>query len=366
MAHSKNSPLAPNCKWVIRIVYTSNGSKEIKGLTLECNSDRALDAVLLALLPYNGEGSQRAAKNEVVRKLATGINVSKVFNDESVAIDDIGVLFDTLLDDNVDRIIGITDEAGEILLGAPFFSEAAVEKNITEILQNLEKRVDASTLHKNSRFTTPDGDNLEMEEEVKGSIGTTKFCSILGNKRDYTKGMKPPFDANEWIQKSTDAMLAQEKALPEANRRSREEIEACFKKEAASWGVLTDIGTAIHAVFEYTMGGIPIPPEAVALLSKSQLEKTIKQAENLKACIKKQYPDCTIMTEVKIMSKQLAPELLDALHQKDPDCDNINGRIDLLVIDKNKNAHIYDYKVSRKEVGRWDIQDNSVLADNFY
>jgi len=40
----------------------------------------------------------------------------------------------------------------------------------------------------------------------------------------------------------------------------------------------------------------------------------------------------------------------------------VNGRIDLLVIDKNGVAHIYDYKVSHKEVGDWRIKDNEVIS----
>lgn len=161
-------------------------------------------------------------------------------------------------------------------------------------------------------------------------------------------------------------MLEREKSLPEEKRRSEEEIRACYQHEANTWGILTDTGTAIHNVFEAVMKGVEVPADVSNILNEAQLKKAKQEAANLKACIEAQYPGCTILTEVKIISKELDPDLLKALHSKYPDKNNIDGRIDLLVIDKNNNAHIYDYKVSRKSVGAWDIQENGILADNFY
>jgi hypothetical protein len=62
--------------------------------------------------------------------------------------------------------------------------------------------------------------------------------------------------------------------------------------------------------------------------------------------IQREYPGCTIMTEIPIVSKHIN-ELYDKAGVS-----AINGRIDLLVVDKNGIAHIYDLKVSKKSVGK--------------
>ena len=51
------------------------------------------------------------------------------------------------------------------------------------------------------------------------------------------------------------------------------------------------------------------------------------------------------MTEVPIISNRLG-EMYEAAGLK-----AINGRVDLMIVDESGRVHIYDFKVSRKEVG---------------
>ena len=53
------------------------------------------------------------------------------------------------------------------------------------------------------------------------------------------------------------------------------------------------------------------------------------------------------MTEVPIISNRLG-EMYESAGLK-----AINGRIDLMVVDESGRVHIYDFKVSRKEVGEY-------------
>ena len=55
--------------------------------------------------------------------------------------------------------------------------------------------------------------------------------------------------------------------------------------------------------------------------------------------------DCKFITEIPIVSEDIAEPY------KAAGLNSINGRIDLLIVDKNGNAHIRDFKVSRKAVG---------------
>jgi hypothetical protein len=65
--------------------------------------------------------------------------------------------------------------------------------------------------------------------------------------------------------------------------------------------------------------------------------------------------DCKFITEIPIVSEDIAEPY------KAAGLNSINGRIDLLIVDKNGNAHIRDFKVSRKAVGAWDETRNALL-----
>jgi hypothetical protein len=105
----------------------------------------------------------------------------------------------------------------------------------------------------------------------------------------------------------------------------------------------------VHKIFENVFNGeLPIKP-ANSKLTDAQFRNIVSQAEELKRSILKRYPNADIYTELGIISKQLSENIAKALY--DNGFNSINGKIDLLVIDQQGNAHIYDFKVSRKEVG---------------
>ena len=54
--------------------------------------------------------------------------------------------------------------------------------------------------------------------------------------------------------------------------------------------------------------------------------------------------NCKFLSEIPLISEEIGDAYKNSI-------DSINGRADLIVIDENGVAHIYDFKVSRKEVG---------------
>lgn len=358
MTKLKQQFLSKGCNWNVHIAFEKDGKKG--GVNLMCSSDAQLDTLLLALLPIK-EGKNRDLALKEIGSLIGNINLYDPNQRSGVP---------TTLEDILAKIpegatiTGITKEGqtiDDILLGSPFFS---TQENTLDLVNHLIEKTDKLKGAK-TMSATPD-DEISVTEELTGSLGYTKFAKSLGNKNDWTSSFVTPFDPAEYVDTSTKNMMEREKSLPENLRRTEEDIRACYQHEADTWGILTDTGSAIHNVFEAVMKGEQIPADVGNFLNEQQLKKAEQEAKNLKASIQKQYPGCTILTEVKIISRELDPDLLKAMHTKYPDKNNIDGRIDLLVIDKNNNAHIYDYKVSRKSIGAWDIQENGILADNFY
>jgi hypothetical protein len=81
-------------------------------------------------------------------------------------------------------------------------------------------------------------------------------------------------------------------------------------------------------------------------LSEEQVLRLTEEFKSFIEDIKSKYgKNVKILTEVPIIS--------DKIHEayQSEGIKSINGRIDMLVIDQRGFAHIYDFKVSRKEVG---------------
>lgn len=87
-----------------------------------------------------------------------------------------------------------------------------------------------------------------------------------------------------------------------------------------------------------------------AKLSNEIFNKIKEQAIQLKQqLLQKHGNTAKFYTEFGIMSKDLTPDIKEQLSAAN--LDSINGKIDLLVVDQYGKAHIYDFKVSRHDVG---------------
>ena len=136
--------------------------------------------------------------------------------------------------------------------------------------------------------------------------------------------------------------------------------------EEQSWPKLTDLGTKIHRVFEDIFNDKE--PTKFDDVSEEVYNSIVNQINEFKNSLKKKYPGCKFQPELGIKSKNLSPDILAELEISKKD--SINGVIDLLVIDGNGNGHLYDYKVSRKDISPnddilfgWNITGNKIIRD---
>ena len=84
---------------------------------------------------------------------------------------------------------------------------------------------------------------------------------------------------------------------------------------------------------------------------KAMVDNIKNDLEFLIDSIKEKYGnDSKIYSEFKILSKELSEPYKDILIDGKK-IDSINGVVDLLVIDEHGSAHIYDFKISKKNVG---------------
>lgn len=115
---------------------------------------------------------------------------------------------------------------------------------------------------------------------------------------------------------------------------------------------MTDYGTEIHAIYEAVIAGKPIPTTLPEHIRNQAVVDCNNLLEHLRAVHGK---NCKFLSEVPLISSEISETYKNSI-------DSINGRADLIVIDEDGFAHIYDFKVSRKDVGSWQEQRNDKIA----
>lgn len=226
----------------------------------------------------------------------------------------------------------------------------ATEEKVNEISKKIKK---VEVAHK---VINEDGD-VEVEyTSIPNSIGTTRFITSYGTPEDFQTSMidplheKPsylvkPFDEEEYLNKLRAKLTTEGK--------TKSEIDKFIKSMKDTWIQLTDYGTEIHNLFESIINN-------KEFTSKYLTEKQVRQLTNefsdwINELKQKYGKTAKFLTEVPIISDKI-----NEVYKK-AGIDSINGRIDLLVIDENGAAHIFDFKVSRKEIGPWNEMNNSFL-----
>lgn len=199
-------------------------------------------------------------------------------------------------------------------------------------------KADDSSFNENS-------EEIEGYYKIPNSIGVNKFLQGYVNP-DTDKYFVQPFNEDAWRKSVFNSLTKPEDGK---DPLSEEEANKLISEIQGTWPKLSKIGTEIHKLFEAIFSGeVPVWKDGMQL-SRSQFDSTVSQIKTLKQNILAQYPDATFYTEFGIMTKDIAPEIKDLIGKKD----SINGKIDLIVVDNQGNAHIYDFKVSRKSVGDW-------------
>lgn len=248
----------------------------------------------------------------------------RVFNSEQE--------LDAFLKDHVDGFV--IDKLNNTFSISP---QKSTLTKINQISQNLE-----SISKKRIRYAD-DPESVEEYYEIPNSIGVNKFITTKGNYNDINKALVTPFNLDVYKKNKINALMDV--------GFSKSEAENMLKNLVDSWEDLTDIGTEIHAILEDTIKGTNVAKTPI--LEKSGLVDSVKKSANelIEKIKLKHGSDAELISELGIISKRLNSNLEELL--KVDGKTSINGKIDLLVIDRDGVSHIYDFKVSRKEVGDW-------------
>lgn len=208
-----------------------------------------------------------------------------------------------------------------------------VEHTLTVIEKIKDKLKDAK---EKKVIINEDGDS-EIILDISKSIGVTKFITTqgeIGSPKDY---LITPFNAKDYF----DTVGLNEKER---------------KIKSTQWDDQTDCGSEIHELFECIVSGKEFKNRK--FLSESQVENLTDSYKDLLEELKAKHGEnAQFLTEVPIIS--------DDINQayKNIGIESINGKIDLLVIDDRGVAHIYDFKISTKNIGDWACSDNKLIKE---
>lgn len=197
----------------------------------------------------------------------------------------------------------------------------------------------------NDGFVYEDAEEAESYYIIDGSVGVNNFLRIYtpeGREHALVKA----FDEKSWKEYKFKKLRDD----PKNTGVSDAQINQWLDEEMETWPQLSEIGTDIHSIAENIFNGTPIERGPGSHLSEELFNDVKKQFVALREEILKQYPGAKIYTELGIYSKDLSANVLAQLPEGK---DSINGKIDLLVVDKDGVAHLYDFKVSRHDVGGW-------------
>ena len=190
----------------------------------------------------------------------------------------------------------------------------------------------------------------EKKTNIPGSVGVTSFIQTYGNVNDIGSPLVTPFDINAYLKLETERLRIE--------GRTDKEIKELLDIEQNNWNKLTDYGTDIHKLFESILKGESYKCQ---FLTESQQASLTEQFKDLKEYLLDRHGSRSqFLSEVPLISKNIN-DAYKAAH-----IDSINGVADLIVIDEQGIAHIYDFKVSPKDVGKWEETRNDKLQNKWH
>lgn len=202
-----------------------------------------------------------------------------------------------------------------------------------------EIRQNVSSVIVESIVNSEDTDDIEIIYKIPDSIGVLSFLSQYGNQKDSSEASIIPLDKENWRNKIR-------------NERKKEgfsdiDIENFIKLTEKSWDEKTNIGKEIHNVIDkYFKKDQNISSK---LLSDTIINSIIIQIKKFENDLYTQFgSDAKIYSEFVFKSKEISDNISTIINKK-----SLNGRADLVVIDKFGVVHLFDFKTSSKEVGTW-------------
>lgn len=280
---------------------------------------------------------------------------------------------DLELDEYIDSILRQHNGAVDI---SDFVTRAVnFQKNAIEILDEISKKVSSVsqlvTYKTDPRETNAASDDPEdgivSFYKIPNSVGVNRFLQEY-NQPSTGNAFTPSFNADSWklnrIEFLKTALAETDAFKGKSSSDIEKEAIRLADIEEATWENYRVTGEEVHKIYELTFNGEPcnFDPKVNKNLTERIFNEVKEQAKSLKTeLLKKHGNNAKFYTEYGIISKELAPDIKEQLEARGND--SINGKIDLLVIDQFGKAHIYDFKVSRHEIGDWDQTTNKVTSN---
>lgn len=297
------------------------------------HSDEELDAFL----------KSQAPSLEKIYKLSDK-NVDKIFSSSFA--------FAETIDETIDKM----NEVSKVFNAAP---KATIKTKPTKIAGK-DLRTYLSEVRKIANEDLGEFD--EAHEKVIGGISVTKLIENVGNKHNINKAKVTSVNAE--YQVIFRRRLKNEGFTPE-------QIDEMWEQELFKNAMATTVGEDVHYILETKFRQIADPSiridfSKLVVLTESTYNKYKSVFDELVNNIVSRFPNAKFYPEFDIVSDRIPDSIKQALKQKFPkeDYNKVAGRIDLVVIDEDGKAHLFDWKTSSRRIGKWGEMDNVVLNKN--
>lgn len=233
-----------------------------------------------------------------------------------------------------------------------FLTEAVdFQKEPIKILDEIASAVSSVSRKVEYMPNSDDPEDIVSYNIIDGSIGVNRFLQKFKVPSEDELFVQP-FNKEAWKIRRKEALkqdcISAGMSLTEAER----EAERLVAVEEGTWERYSKTGEEVHKIYEMVFKEEAYERPSDSYLSEAIFNNVKQQAVALKQSLKEKYgPTAKFYTEFGIISKTLSNEIMDQL--KLAGYDSITGKIDLLVLDQYGKAHVYDFKVSRKDVGDW-------------
>lgn len=250
------------------------------------------------------------------------------------------------------------------------FQEEDSQEEAIKTLDKIKAAVKAATKRSGSSNSSDDDNTItdddagliaekERRLSIPHSIGMTKAVTSFGSKHGLSRAIVT--GVNQGYEKYFRKQHSDE---------SPETVNELWEAEVAKGKLSTEVGEEVHYILETLFRQIEHPelsldPSKCKHLKDSAYDETVKELTKFVESIKAKHPKAKFFPEFEVISRHLNNAMQTTIKNAlGKDVDSINGRIDLLVIDEDGSAYLYDWKTSAKQVGRWSETLNSILNEN--
>ena len=211
-------------------------------------------------------------------------------------------------------------------------------------------KIESGNIHSITRNSA----SVDTKEKI-GTMATTRFVHNAGMPDDWSK---PIINWDEEKKKTVEYL--KRKGLTEKAAELQAAIESETTNVKSSNKTESDaakFGTDVHSIFEKIIKGKSEAEcksgfKLIHTFGEEFVNELYKQATELINAVKARHPGAQLYAEEQFYSKSMHPDLQKVLATIN-NTKSVNGKFDLIVIDKEGYVHIYDWKTSVYGFDEW-------------